>query len=89
HFHLWAEGIEHRDISLGNLMWDYRKEKGVLADFDLAAFWDTPDKRGGERTGTVPYMAIDLLGEEYSNGKKERLYRHDVEAFFWVLVWVC
>ncbi|KAF9458041.1 hypothetical protein BDZ94DRAFT_1301484 [Collybia nuda] len=89
HFYLWEGGIEHGDISLGNLMWDSNKKKGVLADFDLATLRDNADKRGGERTGTVPFMALNLLTKEYFDGKITHLYRHDVESFVWILIWVC
>lgn len=44
HYYLWEGGIEHGDISLGNLMWDSLKEKGVLGDFDLQPFAIAPRK---------------------------------------------
>lgn len=38
------------------------------------------------RTGTGPFMALDLLAA----GKSPfHLYRHDLESFFFVLVWFC
>ena len=40
------------------------KKYGVLNDFDLAAIMAvgerTPKKQGFERTGTLPFMALDL-----------------------------
>ncbi|CAL1698347.1 unnamed protein product [Somion occarium] len=36
------------------------------------------------RTGTGPFMALDLLA---SDRNPTHLYRHDLESFFWVLVW--
>ena len=33
-------------------------------------------------------MAIELLTDEYWNGSIERLYRHDLEAFIWILPFV-
>lgn len=68
-------------------MWDGENEKGVLGDFDLATLRDSPHKRGRERTGTIPFMAIELLQKGYFEGKIARSYRHDVESFLWVLVW--
>jgi hypothetical protein len=35
--YLWKGGIEHNDISVGNLMYDkMNDDAGVLNDFDLA-----------------------------------------------------
>ncbi|KAG1730177.1 hypothetical protein EDB19DRAFT_1913000 [Suillus lakei] len=42
-----------------------------------------------ERTGTVPFMAVDLLTLEAIQGKVEHVYAHDAESFIWVLTWVC
>lgn len=69
-------------------MWNDENKMGVLGDFDLAILRDSPDKRGRERTGTVPFMALELLRKEYFEGKIARNYRHYVESFIWVLVWV-
>ncbi|KAI0323383.1 hypothetical protein GY45DRAFT_1264654, partial [Cubamyces sp. BRFM 1775] len=38
--------------------------------------------------GTIPFMAIDLLTEKGLDGRVAVLYRHDLEALIWVLVWV-
>ncbi|KAG1733221.1 uncharacterized protein EDB91DRAFT_646737 [Suillus paluster] len=60
---------------------------GVLNDYDLSSTThDGPS--GNERTGTVPFMAIDLLTPAAINGEVEHLYRHDAESFIWVLTWV-
>jgi hypothetical protein len=48
---------------------------------------ETPS--GQERTGTAPFMAIDLLTEESIEGKVQHLYQHDAESFLWVFAWVC
>ncbi|ESK80715.1 other 1 protein kinase [Moniliophthora roreri MCA 2997] len=66
--------------------------KCILNDFDLATLMDpgteVPDRKGYERTGTRPFMAMDLLNKEGVMGLIYRRYRHDLESFFWVLVWV-
>ena len=59
---------------------------GVLNDYDLSSMSIVPS--GRERTGTVPFMALDLLTEEAIEGKVEHLYQHDVESFIWVLTLV-
>ncbi|THH29878.1 hypothetical protein EUX98_g4320, partial [Antrodiella citrinella] len=37
------------------------------------------------RSGTGPFIALDIL--TYTNIPKH-LYRHDLESFFWVLIWI-
>lgn len=78
--------ILHRDISLNNLM--LRKEGGnvyaVLNNLDLAVNVDAQGQSSKHRTGTKPFMAIDLLGGDPT----VHLYRHDLESLFYVLVWI-
>ena len=88
---LWMNGILHRDISPSNLM-VYKNANGewigVLNDYDLSSTQqDGPS--GNERTGTIPFMAINLLTEQALQGKVEHLYQHDAESLIWVLAWVC
>ncbi|RDB14846.1 hypothetical protein Hypma_016375 [Hypsizygus marmoreus] len=85
HRALWEHGIKHGDISVWNLMYNPQTGLGVLNDFDLATL---DDKEATDRTGTVPFMALDLLCDQYYEGKIRRRYRHDLEAFVWVLFWV-
>jgi hypothetical protein len=68
----------------------HRKGTGVLNDFDLARL-TTPGNvypRGFDRTGTTPFLALDLLTKDAQDGKVERRYRHDLESFLWVLMWI-
>ena len=62
----------------------------VLNDWDLGNDAKDPNltHTGFEVTGTVPFMAIDLLTQEALDGKVAILYRHDLEALIWVLIWV-
>jgi len=62
---------------------------GVLNDYDLSSLSTTTGPQGNERTGTVPFMALDLLTAEGQRGEIKHLYRHDLESFVWVLVWIC
>ncbi|KAG2096090.1 uncharacterized protein F5147DRAFT_641739 [Suillus discolor] len=90
HLTLWKEGVYHRDVSPGNLMW-YKKNGrliGVLNDYDLSSLADDPGPRGNERTGTVPFMALDLLTAKAQRGEVKHLYRHDLESFVWVFTWI-
>ena len=83
-------GILHQDLSLANIMYRIIEGKvyGVLTDFDLSSWTaggHTRDARAPPQLiGTATYMACDLL---YENGfKTTRLYRHDLESLFYVMV---
>ncbi|KAG1857266.1 hypothetical protein C8R48DRAFT_607377 [Suillus tomentosus] len=88
---LWEGGVYHHDISPSNLMY-YRlscgRVIGVLNDYDLSSIQDDC-ARGNERTGMIPFMAIDLLRLSAIDDAVEHVYRHDAESFIWVFVWVC
>jgi hypothetical protein len=81
--------ILHRDISLGNLMYRVVNHEicGVLNDFDLASYVtsepNAPSSK--QRTGTRPFMAIDLLEK---SPPPRHLYRHDLESLFYVFVFL-
>jgi hypothetical protein len=61
---------------------------GVLNDYDLSSLKrDGPS--GLERTGTVPFMAANLLTRQAIAGKVEHVYAHDAESFIWALTWIC
>lgn len=90
HYALWQAGVYHRDVSPGNMMW-YRNGTvlmGVLNDYDLSSLATALGPQGNERTGTIPFMALDLLSKKGQRGEVKHLYRHDLESFIWVLVWV-
>ncbi|KAG0695565.1 hypothetical protein DFH29DRAFT_1083311 [Suillus ampliporus] len=92
HLALWKGGVYHRDVSPPNMMYYKTKDGvliGILNDYDLSSLATTQGPLGNERTGTVPFMALDLLSPEGQRGKVQHLYRHDLESFIWVLVWVC
>ncbi|KAG1824081.1 hypothetical protein EV424DRAFT_735504 [Suillus variegatus] len=96
HRALWKRGVHHRDVSPSNLM-GYRLRGrfiGVLNDFDLSSIKESLSSiqgspKGFERTGTVPFMALDLLKPDAIAGRVEHVYRHDAESFVWVLAWIC
>jgi serine/threonine protein kinase len=70
--------ILHRDISLNNLM--LRKAgnvyTGVLNDLDLAVNVDVKSTSSKHRTGTKPFMAIDLFRPVPTVHR----FRHDLES---------
>ncbi|KAF8199155.1 hypothetical protein BJ912DRAFT_1139959, partial [Pholiota molesta] len=82
-------GVIHPDISETNLMYWKKPDRpfcGVLSDYDLS--WsiklDRQDRgpSSKQRTGTGPFMAIDLLDPT----PRKRLYRHDLESLFYVII---
>lgn len=76
----------HRDISPTNIIltdpsmtdgW-----RGMLIDLDVAKPIGTAPSGAWQLTGTVQYMAIDvLLGKAHT-------YRHDLESFLYVLIYM-
>ena len=78
--------ILHRDISQHNLMLRKEDDKiyGVLNDLDLAVDADVKSASSKQRTGTKPFMAIDLLRPD----PPVHMYCHDLESMFYVVVWI-
>ncbi len=85
--------ILHRDISLSNLMCKTTEGSDsvtlILNDFDLAAYvgenGEPVDANlSKHRTGTLPFMARDILADVTA---KTHYLRHDLESVFWVALW--
>ncbi|KAJ2901648.1 uncharacterized protein MKZ38_001607 [Zalerion maritima] len=79
--------ILHRDISENNIIITElpaeEAPKGRLIDLDLAKELDGMPSGARHRTGTMQFMAIEVLEG------KGHTYRHDLESFFYVFVWMC
>ena len=71
-------------------MYDPVTKRGVLNDFDLARMGG-PDRKPSAKnnTGTLPFLALDLLDKSAFNGKVRPLYRHEAESFAWCLICIC
>ncbi|KAK2590651.1 hypothetical protein QQS21_011664 [Conoideocrella luteorostrata] len=90
HQSLYTKGrILHRDISSNNIIITEPSEpgpggfKGMLIDLDLAKERDGKPSGARNQTGTMQFMAIEVLrGVDHT-------YRHDLESFFYVLLWMC
>ncbi|KAG9241301.1 hypothetical protein BJ878DRAFT_536604 [Calycina marina] len=54
-----------------------------LIDIDLAKEVDSVPSGASHRTGTMQFMAIEVLQG------KGHTYRHDIESFFHVFIWMC
>ena len=81
-------GIQHGDIGPENMMWDRKRKVGVLNDFDFAKLVGQTGVRGRDKTGTVPFMALDLVTSEGLSGGIPRRYRHEAESFSWSLIFL-
>lgn len=79
--------ILHRDISSNNIIITRPEDadgfKGVLIDLDLAKEIDSSPSGARHQTGTMQFMAVEVLR------KTDHTYRHDLESFFYVLIWMC
>ncbi|TRM63253.1 hypothetical protein BD626DRAFT_496064 [Schizophyllum amplum] len=98
HFHAHDDAhVLHRDISENNAMSRRRasdgKALGYLNDWDLACFVGPPglseSSTSQHRTGTGPFMAIDLQQPDGQgkSPKRDHRYCHNLESLFWLLVW--
>jgi serine/threonine protein kinase len=87
HIILWGMGYHHRDVSPPNIMYHRNGDHviGVLNDWDLATVLSTFAPPNTDRTGTIPFMALQLLMDK----KVIHLFRHDAESFIWLFLWVC
>ncbi|TWU78453.1 hypothetical protein ED733_008887 [Metarhizium rileyi] len=88
HQSLYITGnILHRDISSNNIIITEPKRadgfKGMLIDLDLAKERDSGPSGARHQTGTMQFMAIEVLRTA------DHTYRHDLESFFYVLLWMC
>ncbi|KAG6004296.1 hypothetical protein E4U21_001193 [Claviceps maximensis] len=88
HRSLYVKGnILHRDISSNNIIITNPETangfKGMLIDLDLAKIRDSGPSGARHRTGTMQFMAVEVLR------KIDHTYRHDLESFFYVLLWMC
>ncbi|KAF9236764.1 hypothetical protein BU15DRAFT_76590 [Melanogaster broomeanus] len=90
HYSLWKEGIHHRSVSCENLAYHRVDGKviGVLNGYTLASLVHSCQPLGDERTPAIPFMAIDLLRQDGKDGQVQHRYRHDMESFIWVFIWV-
>ncbi|KAJ2996584.1 hypothetical protein NUW58_g927 [Xylaria curta] len=88
HQSLYVTGnILHRDISSNNIIITEPDTadgfKGMLIDLDLAEVRDSGPSGARHRTGTMQFMAVEVLRTA------DHTYRHDLESFFYVLLWMC
>ena len=58
---------------------------GVLDDWDLATDLSSLATPNTDPTGTLPFMALQLLLGE----RVDHMFRHDAESFIWLFLWVC
>jgi len=92
HYRAYADArVLHRGLSENNLMFMLGEAgvvKGILSDWDLAPHADADNEiqlfTATHYTGTIPFMARDLLVD---GGPPPHLYRYDLESFFYILVW--
>ncbi|KAL1758228.1 hypothetical protein FB107DRAFT_207648 [Schizophyllum commune] len=57
----------------------------ILNDWDVST--DVRELGQLRRIGTVEFMAVSHLTAKALSGTVQHLYRHDLEALIWVLVW--
>jgi serine/threonine protein kinase len=88
HRSLYKTGnILHRDVSSNNIIITKPETadgfKGMLIDLDLAKVRDSSPSGARHQTGTMQFMAVEVLCTA------DHTYRHDLESFSYVLLWMC
>ena len=88
HKSLFKDGkILHRDISENNIIIAENVSrggpKGMLIYLDLAKELETLPSGASHRTGTMQFIAIEVLQ------CKGHTYRHNLESFFYFFTWMC
>jgi hypothetical protein len=58
--------------------------EGVLLDFDLAYVEKGDAASSGHRTGTTPFLSLDLL----ANPTTRHTVAHDLESLIYALIWI-
>ncbi|KAF2218786.1 serine/threonine-protein kinase Sgk2 [Elsinoe ampelina] len=75
--------ILHRDISAQNIIIvDHSPWRGYLIDLDVAIDLSNGPTTTDNIAGTRPFMSIGILK------KRKHTYRHDLESFLYVFLWV-
>ncbi|KAF9021834.1 hypothetical protein BDZ89DRAFT_1071147 [Hymenopellis radicata] len=80
-------GVEHRDISLGNIVFvklGDRPSSAILIDWELSKLITDKANRVSERTGTLQFKAARLCGPS----PPPRTIGDDVESFVLLLLWM-
>lgn len=74
HALLWHQGVAHNNINFKHLLFTCPDKTGVLNDFDLLATSNKEALRhpDNSRTGSLPFMAVELLNEKGFNSKIPR-----------------
>ncbi|KAF9236766.1 hypothetical protein BU15DRAFT_49576 [Melanogaster broomeanus] len=87
HYDLWKAGIHHHDVTCENLMSCRVKGKviSILYDYDQV---QSNQPLGNKRTPGILFMAIDRLHYNGQGDQVQHRYRHDMESFIWVFVWM-
>ncbi|VCU39388.1 Bgt-51861 [Blumeria graminis f. sp. tritici] len=89
--------ILHRDISVNKILLkicdDPKDYGGILIDLDLATLFKDGKAQGKLEvmTGTMQFMALEILKNSFAvpGAVVSHSYRHDLESFFYVLLWIC
>ncbi|VDB89110.1 Bgt-51759 [Blumeria graminis f. sp. tritici] len=85
-----------RDISVNNILLkicDGPKDYGgILIDLDLATLFKDGEAQGKleAMTGTMQFMPLEILKNSLAvpGAVVSNSYRHDLESFFYVLLWI-
>ncbi|KAJ7693346.1 hypothetical protein B0H17DRAFT_1330452 [Mycena rosella] len=79
-------GVLHRDVSVGNILIGHAAFLGFKL-FPNAIVTEL-DKNLKDMTGTYPYLSIDLLEARQTGAPFVHECKHDLESFYYILIWI-
>ncbi|KAJ7199145.1 hypothetical protein GGX14DRAFT_662163 [Mycena pura] len=88
HCDAWTEAeVEHRDISVGNIIFVVEEgiARGLLIDWELSRYKSDQGARTYERTGTRQFMSARLSS---ATEPQVRELADDLESFLLVMLWL-
>ncbi|CAA7267853.1 unnamed protein product [Cyclocybe aegerita] len=84
---LHEQGFEHRNPNLLDMLYNTTGGHGILVDFELALPPVSSPPSVSRRSEDIRFMSMEITADLYKE-EIPRLYRHELEALVWVLLYV-
>ncbi|KAF9049104.1 hypothetical protein BJ165DRAFT_1343780, partial [Panaeolus papilionaceus] len=98
HQNMWKQGMLHRDVSEGNILFGRKGaqegSRGVLIDMDrgIQIAFDETLPKATALFGTRAFQSINVIRSELPQEDDEPYHPHtyldDLQSFLWVFIWI-